>query len=168
MTLRGVNGKSHKDSGAIRDHYHIKTPEIQLYIFLALVSGCGTGKMKRILFLSAVCIGLAGCGTTITNLTPRHHLRSSNGLYPVEVAWDSTQKTIKEKTIKPYVIVGTEAYPMRPSPMVPNRWETMIPVPPDQNLVNYRFKFDYDYRAIPATRGSSKLSAPYRIEIKDR
>ena len=34
---------------------------------------------------------------------------------------------------------------MRPVPMVQNRWEGFVPVPPNENGVNYRFKFDYLY-----------------------
>ena len=37
-------------------------------------------------------------------------------------------------------------YPMRPVPMMQNRWEGTVPVPPGTNSVSYRFKFDYLYQ----------------------
>ena len=36
-------------------------------------------------------------------------------------------------------------YPMRQVPIMENRWEGFVPVPPGENSVSYRFKFDYLY-----------------------
>ena len=111
---------------------------------------------------------LMGCSTTLTNLTPRQHTRNANGLYPVEVMWESKAARIIDDTMKGYVVVGQDAYPMQRSPMLTNRWETFLPVPADKEFVNYRFKFDYEYVKIPARQASSKLSDPYQLQIVDR
>jgi hypothetical protein len=121
-------------------------------------------------FLACCCSGflLTGCGSTaITNLTPSQTPRSASGLYPFEVALDSNQQTIRKETLTPYVLVGTELFPMKPAAVLKNRWETVIPIPAGQQSVHYRYKFDYQYATIPQRRMSSKLSAPYRLEIVD-
>ncbi len=110
----------------------------------------------------------AGCSTTLTNLTPKQQVRNANGLYPLEVAWDSRQGTVKQETIRGSVVVGLDIFPMKPTPMLKNRWEVLVPIPPDKTFINYRFKFDYDYRRIPEPRASSKLSTPYRLDIIEK
>jgi len=125
--------------------------------------------MKQFAAVALFCMFLTGCTTTtLTNLTPRQHSRNANGLYPVEVMWESHQARIVKDTIKGYVIIGQDAYPMQRSPMLTNRWETVLPVPADKDFVNYRFKFDYDYVKIPKRQASSKLSDPYQMQIADR
>src|SRR5688572_33306420 len=96
---------------------------------------CNAGANMRKLLLLASLVCVAGCTSTITNLTPSQMSRNSTGLYPVEIAWKSREHAIKHETIKPYVIVGNEAYAMRPTPIVSNRWETVVPVPPTENLI---------------------------------
>lgn len=128
--------------------------------------------MKRLLALTFLCSLFAGCTSithiTLTNLTPRQHTRNPNGLYPVEVAWDSNQANIVHESIKGYVVVGEDAYPMQRQPVLTNRWETFLPVPADKQFVNYLFKFDYDYKAIPNRRPGSRRSEPFQLEIVDR
>ena len=116
----------------------------------------------------ALLLALTACTTTLTNLTPRSQQRNGSGLYPVEVMWDSSAADIKKDTIKGFVIVGEDAYPMQRSPMLTNRWEALLPVPADKDFVNYRYKFDYLYKKIPAPAPSSKMSDPYQMHIVDR
>jgi len=111
---------------------------------------------------------LCGCNTTISNLTPSQHPRNSDNLYPFEVSFDTTQKTIRENTLKPYVLVGTQLYPMQPAPMLSNRWEAQVPVPANTNYVYYRYKFVYDYDRIVKPGESSRLSPTYQLEIVDK
>ncbi len=68
-----------------------------------------------------------------------------NNLYPVEVIFNSSQQSLRWDSIKPYVLVNGELYPLRPVPMVQNRWEGLVPVPPTAQRVTYRFKFEYLY-----------------------
>jgi hypothetical protein len=111
---------------------------------------------------------LSGCSTTITNLTPAQLQRNPNNLYPFEVALDTTQKSIRQDSIHPSVIIGTESYPMKPAPVIKNRWEALVPVPANTNYVYYRYKFDYTYDRIPAPAPSSRLSPTYQLEIVDK
>jgi hypothetical protein len=125
--------------------------------------------MKRFLLLALFCLVFSGCtSTTLTNLTPRQQVRNPNGQYPMEVMWTSQQATIVTNTIKGYVVVGTDMYPMQRSPMLPNRWETFLPVPPDKDLINYFYKFEYEFVRIPSRQPGSLRSEPYQLQITDR
>jgi hypothetical protein len=118
-------------------------------------------------FLSLGLLGLilAGCSATLTNLTPRQMVRSPTGLYPFEVKWDTTQETPVGGTIKAYVVVGMEAYPMQPVAMVRNRWETVVPIPGDQNKIDYNYKFEFIRKGPPQGRADSLFSPPYQLVI---
>jgi hypothetical protein len=65
-------------------------------------------------------------------------------------------------------MVGLESYPMQKTSLMRNRWETLVPIPADKNVINYRLKFDFEYNAIPDPRPDSKLSSEYKLEIVDK
>jgi hypothetical protein len=109
-----------------------------------------------------------GCTTTITNLTPSTQRRNVNGLYPFEVELDTREHSIRRETLKPYVLVGEQAYPMQPTLGLKNRWETLVAVPPNKEYVSYRFKFNYDCRGLGKPKPSSKLSRPFQLEVLDK
>ena len=128
-------------------------------------------KARKLALLPLLLSGvlLAGCNTTITNLTPEREFRNANGLYPIEVALASSQQSMRWSSIKPSVIVGKEFYPMRFTPMMTNRWETLVPIPPGNNAIAYRFKFDYTYNNFGTPpQPDSKLSPTYKLMILDR
>lgn len=125
--------------------------------------------MKKLWPVALASLLLAGCtSTTITNLTPSRLPRNANGLYPFQAAWKSNQQSVRPESIKPYVMIGLDSYPMQPTPLVKNRWETLVPIPADKTVVNYRFKFDYDYNSIPVPRPNSKLSTPYQLQVLEK
>jgi hypothetical protein len=109
-----------------------------------------------------------GCTTTVTNLTPSTQKRNPSGLYPFEVALDTREQCIRQETLKPYVLIGAQIYAMQPTLSIKNRWETVVPIPANNEYVNYRFKFDYDYRSIPTSQPGSKLSRPFQLQIQDK
>ncbi|MGA4643778.1 hypothetical protein [Limisphaera sp. 4302-co] len=123
--------------------------------------------MKKALALLLVPWLLSGCTATFTNLTPRQMPRSPNNLYPVEVAFRSRQQSLRWDSIDPKVIVNDQAFPLRPVPMVKNRWEGQIPVPPGTNLVHYRFRFDFLYNAIGGPQPDNAISPTYSLKILD-
>lgn len=110
---------------------------------------------------------LAGC-STVTNLTPSQHIRNDTALYPFEVEWVSKQKALLPETVKAYVIIDFDSYPMERTRFMKNRWETLVPVPAETQELTYRYKFDYQYQGMPAPRADSKLSPPYQLTIIER
>jgi len=55
---------------------------------------------------------LTGCAGMFTRLTPLQQSRNASNLYPVEVAFNSQQQSLRWETIQPYVLVNGELYPM--------------------------------------------------------
>ena len=111
---------------------------------------------------------LAGCAT-FTNLTPQRQVRNANNLYPVGVAFNSRQQSLRWDSIQPFVNVGDEFYPMRPTLMMKNRWEGLVPVPPGTNAVSYRYKFDFKYNSLGnPPQNDSALSPIYTLRIIDQ
>lgn len=109
---------------------------------------------------------LSGCASSsITNLTPRVQARSPENVYPVEIEFTSNLRAMRKDSIRPYVQIGNDNYLMRKTPVVNNRWETLIPVPAEEQLVNYRVKVDFHYNAIPEPTVNSVLSSPYQLQI---
>jgi hypothetical protein len=123
---------------------------------------------NALLFLLSFLL-FAGCvSTSTTNLTPSRQVRSPDGLYPFEVAWKSTQQSLKDESLKAYLIMGHDTYPMEPTKVVKNRWETQIPIPADVKFVTYRYKFDFEFYGIGNPKKDSKLSPSYELKIVDK
>jgi len=122
--------------------------------------------------MTILALGLlaSGCATTtVTNLTAKQTFRNANGLYPVEVALSSRQQTLRWPTIKANAVMENDTFTMRLTPLMTNRWETLIQVPADKNVVYFRFKFDYMYDAFASPgRMDSLLSPIYRLQILDK
>jgi hypothetical protein len=141
--------------------------EIQLYKPGAF---CDADTMiwKKFLPMLPVLL-LAGCSTTFTRLTPLEQPRNANNLYPVEVQFNSTQQSLRWDSLKPYVLVNGDLYPLRPVEMVQNRWEGFVPVPPGIGTVGFRFKFDYLYNNFNTPpKPNSAWSPVYQLKIIDQ
>ena len=125
--------------------------------------------LKKILPLVLLPLLFAGCGTTaIVNLTPSRLPRKDNGQYPFGVEWSSRQQSLIKDSIKAYVIIGLDQYPMERTPLLTNRWETLVPIAGDKDSVIYRYKFDYEYQGFPAREPDSKLSKVYQMFILEK
>ena len=99
-------------------------------------------------------------------MTPLEQPRNANNLYPVEVIFTSPQQALRWDSLKPFVLVNGDLYPLRPVPIVPNRWEGFVPVPPTANGVTYRFKFDYLYNNMGTEPKPGSASSPlYNLKI---
>jgi uncharacterized protein YceK len=120
---------------------------------------------KKALILLPTMLLLAGCASTITNISAQRQIRNANNLYPLEVSLDSRQQTLKWDTVQPYVIMGTESYPMKPVKYMQNRWECVIPVPANVNSVTYHYKFDYQVNDFGGPKKSSASSHSYKLLI---
>jgi len=120
---------------------------------------------KRALAVLAAPLLLAGCTTTFTNLTPQTQVRNAEHLYPVEVSFVSPQQTLRWETIRPQIVIGKDFYPMRATPVMTNRWEGLVPIPADKNLVHYRYKFDFQFNRMGAPGNDSALSPEYTVKV---
>ena len=137
---------------------------MELYKMAAL---CESESMnwKKFLPLIPVLL-LTGCASTFTRLTPLEQPRNPDNVYPVEVAFNSQQQSLRSDSIKPFVLVNGVPSPLQAVPVVQNRWQGYISVPPGTNTVRYRFKFDYLYNNFgSAPRPDSAYSPEYELRI---
>lgn len=122
--------------------------------------------MRKFLPILVLPLLAAGC-STVTNLTPHQQERTSNNWYPVEMKWLSKEHALKPETVQAQVVVGTNSYPMQATPLVRNRWEAQVPVPPNDATVRYHYRIDYQVSGIPKPYAESKLSPEYKMQIRD-
>lgn len=123
--------------------------------------------MKKLLPVLLLPVLLVGCKATFTNLTPQLQPRTPNNLYPVEVALSTRQQTLRWNSIRPQIVVGTEAYRMHPTPLMTNRWEGVVPVPPGKDNIQYRYKFDYDYNSLGKPKSGTLYSPEYSLRVQE-
>jgi hypothetical protein len=122
--------------------------------------------IKRFLLLLPVLL-LTGCTTAkITRLSPTQQPRNPDNLYPVGMAFGTRQQTLRWDSLQPYVLVDGQSFPLRPVPIVKNRWEGLIPVPPTKDTVTYRFKVDFLYDVFgKEPQRDSAWSPAYTLKI---
>jgi hypothetical protein len=123
--------------------------------------------LKQLFPLALMAVLLTGCQATFTNLTPRQQVRNDEGLYPVEVAMNTRQGTLRWDSIEAKIKVGENLYPMRRTLMMSNRWEGLVPVPATTNEVFYRYRLDFLYNDFGGPKRDSALSEQYRLLILD-
>ena len=122
--------------------------------------------MKRFFALLLLPLLFVGC-SSITNLTPSKYPRNTTGMYHVEAAWKTEQRSIRADSMKPIVMIGQNTYEMTKVPVVRDRWETVIPIPADKNAAHYRFRFDYKVNAFPVGHEDSSMSPEYKLEVTE-
>jgi len=116
----------------------------------------------------ATALTISGCATSsVTNLTPRHHVRNTENVYPVDIEFRTNLRTIKWDTVRPYVQIGEDNYLMRRTAIVKDRWETLIPISQEERVAHYRIKIDFSYSSLSEDKVNSVLSGPYQIVIGD-
>ncbi len=121
---------------------------------------------KLLLVLPALLI--TGCAGTFSNLTPLQQPRNANNLYPVEVAFNSTDQAMRWDSIHPYVLVNGQLYDLHQTQLMTNRWEGYVPAAPMDSTVTYRYKFDYLYNAFGTQpKPTSTYSPAYHLQITE-
>jgi hypothetical protein len=122
--------------------------------------------MKKFIGLLMLSALLTGC-TSITNLAPTRYPRDTTGYYRVEAAWYTQKEGIVPKSFKPMVVVnGFDTYPMQPVPLVQDRWEAYIPIPPDKDTIIFHYKFDFMEEAIGGPRPNSLMSRDFELKVR--
>ena len=146
--------------------------EIQLY------KAGGVGKRLALMEMRFKCLAVAGLAlaasgcTSITNFSSDNHVRNVSGRYPVEIGWESNQRTVRSETLRPVVLTDYQSsqfkeHPMTPVPDAVNRWTALVPVPKGVNFLNYRVKMNFEYDKIPKPGKDSRLSPPYQLQVID-
>ena len=103
----------------------------------------------------------------ITNMTPGTLTRNTKGLYPVHIIWESNDNAVRHDTIKPVVLIGTNSFEMKRTPLMKNRWETPVPIGQTANELRYRIKVNWKYNTIPVPAANSQLSEEFLLRINN-
>jgi len=125
-------------------------------------------KLKNFFFLLPAVM-LFGCATSqFTRLTPLQQSRNQSNLYPVEVQFNSNDQSIHRDSVKGYVEVNGQLYPLHPEPLVQNRWEGYVPMAQANSEVEFKFKFTYLYNAFgsPQPKSGSANSPTYKLKVQ--
>ena len=122
-------------------------------------------KSLPVLLLSLL---LAGCASQLTNLTPQLRHRNPNNQYLVEVSFNTRQETVRWQSIRPQIVVGSEVYSMRPTLLMTNRWEGLVPVPRGTSQVRYHYKFDFQFNQMGKPGSDTALSPEYTLRILEQ
>jgi hypothetical protein len=80
---------------------------------------------------------------------------------------DTRQGTLRWDSIDAKIMIGTNFYAMRKTPLMQNRWEGFVPVPANTNIVYYRYRLDFLYNDFGGPKRDSALSDQYRLLILD-
>ncbi len=124
--------------------------------------------LKKILPFLLLPLLIAGCATDITNLTPRQQTRNQNNLYPVEVAFVSKQQNIRWDSVKPTVIVDGQPFQMKPTLLMTNRWEGLVPAPMGASAVKYHYRVDFNVNGFGKVSAENAISQDYTLKILDQ
>ncbi len=121
-----------------------------------------------VLAFAAGVVG-SGCTSHVTNFTPTALPREASGLYHFEAEWTSTQRTreLRADTIRGWVVLDHQFYPMEPVSRLKDRWESEVPIPASVNAVYYYFKWDYQTAGFGHNNPNSTRSKLYRVEVAD-
>jgi hypothetical protein len=57
---------------------------------------------------------------------------------------------------------------MRPTPLMSNRWEGLVPVPPGVDVLHYHYKFDFMDNAFGPAQPDSASSQDFILRILDQ
>lgn len=121
---------------------------------------------KKWIGLCLLAALLAGCATTVTNITATSQPRNPNNQYLIEFQWNTTEQSVIPDSIQPYVVTGFDTYEMRPVMRMTNRWEAYVPIPADKKVLVYSFKVEYETRAFGGAKKRAKNSEEYKLYIK--
>jgi hypothetical protein len=122
-------------------------------------------KLKNLLPVLLLSLFAAGC-TSLGNLSPGQYPRNASGFYRVEASWKTREANIIPDSIVATVLVNDESYGMQRVPVVQDRWEGYIPIPPAADEIRYRFKFVFEHNQIGRHVPDSLMSPEYVIKIK--
>ena len=115
--------------------------------------------------LLAGCSGLSTTKASNTNLTPRQIPLNANSTYLFETTFDSIRRGVDPTSVKAWVMIDTQLYPMARVPNTANRFEALVPLPPGRTNVPYKYKFEFAYPGIRYREVNSDWSPEYRLVI---
>lgn len=124
--------------------------------------------MKFITPAAWVLLALLGLGCTSsrnTNLTPRSPEASAESTYLFETTFGTQRRGVTPEKVKAWVVIGLNLYPMQPVPNTVNRFEALLPLPTDREVLRYRYKFEFLYPGVLDNKINSTMSPEYELQV---
>jgi hypothetical protein len=99
-------------------------------------------------FLNLVCFAtallLAGCRTTIDNLTPIQLPKNSSHIYTMTMAVHIPSRDVVQQSLRPFIIIDGKRRPMKRSDFGRNIFVYDYRFPEQRNKVHYYYELEYD------------------------
>lgn len=128
----------------------------------------GMQRLASLGVAAGLLVLVAGCSSTVTNLTPTTQITETSGLYHFETEWETNQRSVglRASDIKAFVVVDEQFHPMQRVPGMTNRWEALVPLPKDKGAVYYFYKWEYTTAGWGgASHLNSRRSPLYRLAV---
>jgi hypothetical protein len=111
---------------------------------------------------------LAGCGITITNLTPSSLAENPSQIYTLSLRVKRSASSIVKESITPFAIVGGQSYKMRKSPLSDDLFDFDYQVPAGQEEIAYYFLVQYKIESSGSLSSSEIYTEVQRARIARR
>jgi hypothetical protein len=121
--------------------------------------------------LMAATVVLAGCAevsttkVSNTNLTPRTIPTDAGSTYLFETTFESIRRSVDPSSVKAWVMLETQLYPMARVPNTLDRFEALVPLPPGKTYLVYKYKFEFSYPGLGTHEVNSDWSQEYRMVV---
>ena len=113
-------------------------------------------------------LGVGGCSTVITNLTPDTLPENPSNIYTLSFRAKLGQSNVVQEALKAAVVIDGKEYEMRPIGMGKNIFEFDYAISPGQSEARYYFLIDYDYKISTDVRHNQKFSEVYDLRLINR
>ncbi len=111
---------------------------------------------------------LAGCDLRITNLTPETVNENPSGHYDISVLIEPSGSKVVEDSIRAYIVIDGQIFPMSPSPTTPNVFKYEYRLPPNRREARYYFQVDYQLEKNQVTTERQEITDVQQMRLTDR
>ncbi len=120
------------------------------------------------LLAAVISLGLGGCATTLTNLTPLNIPENPSGIYTFSVSAKIRQTNADMESIKTTIVINGEEHKMELSDIGSDIYDFDYKMPRDLNELGYYYVFEYDFYTDREPRHFKKFSDVYKAQLVNR
>ncbi|OIO58998.1 MAG: cell surface protein [Verrucomicrobia bacterium CG_4_10_14_3_um_filter_43_23] len=128
--------------------------------------------MKRKSFLNLplfATVGLlAGCGTTVSNLTPKQVPQNPSGIYAMSMSTHIPDADVIRPTVESRIVIDGQEHPMSLKPGSRNIYVYEYDMPEDQNEAKYYYLINYDVLYGSKSKPKELKSELYEMQLINR
>ncbi len=125
-------------------------------------------KLKFPLIALAGALLFTGCDLRITNMTPENVPENPSGYYDILVSIEPTGSDVIADSIKPYIVIDGQTYPMEASTRGPHIYKYEYRLPADRREARYYFQIDYELEKNQVTTRRQEITDVQNFRLTDR